>query len=167
VVLGGILWGNVDFLIHSKMFRGAHNLTLDAKGRLTMPVRCREELLLQCGGNLVVTVDRVRCLLMYPLAAWEIVQEAIMNLPSQFAETRELQRLMVGYATDLQLDAQGRVLLPSNLREFANLNRDCVMLGQGNKYELWDESGFKERRDAWLGSAPSGEMPPQLSTLKL
>ena len=157
----------MGFLNPFKMFRGANNLTLDSKGRMALPMRYRGALQERCGGNLVVTVDRARCLLVYPLPEWESVQEDIMNLPSQFPEARELQRLMVGYATDLEIDSQGRVLLPANLREFARLQKDCVLLGQGKKFELWDEAAFNERRDGWLGSAGSGDIPLQLQALKL
>jgi len=79
----------------------------------------------------VVTVDKDQCLLVYPMPDWEEIERKLMKLPSFDPRARRLQRLMVGHATELDLDAQGRVLLPSNLREFASLTRDAVLIGQG------------------------------------
>src|ERR1700720_3540240 len=122
------------------MFRGANKLTLDVKGRLVMPTRYRDRLQELCGGKLVITVDRDQCLLIYPLPDWEQTERKLMSLPSLNPQARRLQRLMVGYATDLELDGHGRVLLPPELREFARLERHGMLIGQGNRFELWDES---------------------------
>src|SRR3984957_823395 len=140
------------------MFRGANKLTLDVKGRLVMPPRYRDRLQELCGGKLVIAVDRDQCLLIYPLPDWEEVERKLMRLPSLNIQARQLQRLMVGNAADLELDAHGRILLPPTLREFGLLTRDAVLVGQGVKFELWDEARWNERRDAWLASdEPTGE----------
>src|SRR5580698_938937 len=97
---------------HPIMFRGANKLTLDAKGRLVMPTRYRERLQERCGGNLVVTADKSPCLLIYPLPDWEDVERKLMKLPSLNPQARWLQRLMVGHATEVELDGHGRILLP-------------------------------------------------------
>jgi MraZ protein len=153
---------------HYVMFRGANNLTLDAKGRMVMPTRYRERLQERCGGNLVVTVDKDQCLLIFPLPDWEDVERKLMRLPTFNPQTRQLQRLMVGYATELELDGHGRILLPPNLREFGHLTRDAVLIGQGVRFELWDEARWNERRDAWLTSdEPAGDLPADLETLSL
>jgi MraZ protein len=150
------------------MFRGANTLTLDAKGRMVMPTRYRERLQERCGGKLVVTVDKDQCLLIYPLPDWEEVERKLMRLPSFNAQARQLQRLMVGHATDLEIDDHGRILLPPNLREFGMLTRDAVLVGQGVKFELWDEARWNEGRDRWLASdEPPGEPPPDLDSLTL
>jgi MraZ protein len=150
------------------MFRGANKLTLDAKGRMVMPTRYRERLQERCGGKLVVTVDKDQCLLIYPLPDWEEVERKLMRLPSLNVQARQLQRLMVGNAADLELDAHGRILLPPTLREFGLLTRDAMLVGQGVKFELWDETRWNERRDQWLASdEPAGELPTDLETLSL
>jgi len=150
------------------MFRGANNLTLDAKGRLAMPTRYRERLQERCGGKLVVTVDKDQCLLIYPFPDWEDIERKLMKLPSLNAQARRLQRLMVGHATELDLDGNGRILLPPNLRAYGLLTRDVVLVGQGLRFELWDETRWNERRDEWLASADTPtDLPAELETLSL
>src|SRR6186713_2841255 len=105
------------------MFRGAAKVTLDAKGRMVLPARYREHALERSQGRLVVTVDRDQCLLLYPLPEWELIERKLMSLPSLHAQARKLQRLMVGHATDVELDGAGRVLIPPELREFAGLGQ--------------------------------------------
>ena len=153
---------------HEVMFRGANKLTLDIKGRMVMPTRYRERLQERCGGKLVVTVDKDQCLLVYPIPDWEEIERKLMKLPSFNERARRLQRLMVGYATELDLDAQGRVLLPPNLREFASLTRDAVLIGQGLRFELWDEEKWNQRRDEWLASEESAtDLSADLESLSL
>jgi len=150
------------------MFRGANKLTLDIKGRMVMPTRYRERLQERCGGKLVVTVDKDQCLLIYPFPDWEEIERKLMKLPSFDRQSRQLQRLMVGHATELDLDAQGRVLLPPNLREFASLTRDAVLIGQGLRFELWDEEKWNQRRDEWLASEQSAtDVSADLEALSL
>src|SRR5271156_5618036 len=142
----------MGFRTHKFMFRGANKLTLDVKGRLVMPTRYRERLHEGCGGNLVVTVDKDQCLLIYPLPDWEDIELKLNKLPTLNPQVRRLQRLMIGHATDLELDGHGRVLLPANLREYGLLTRDAMLIGQGVRFELWDEARWNERRDEWLAS---------------
>ncbi|MGO8829789.1 MAG: division/cell wall cluster transcriptional repressor MraZ [Steroidobacteraceae bacterium] len=150
------------------MFRGANRLTLDVKGRMVMPTRYRERLQERCGGKLVVTVDKDQCLLIYPLPDWEEIERKLMRLPTLNPEARRLQRLMVGHATDLELDGHGRVLLPPQLREFGLLTRDAVLIGQGLRFELWDEARWNEKRDEWLASGETAtDLPAELETLSL
>ena len=132
------------------MFRGVNPLTLDAKGRLAFPTKYRERLLADCGGQLVVTVDRERCLLVYPLPEWEEIERRLLRLPTLDRKVRRLQGLLIGHATDVELDGHGRVLLPQVLREIASIERKAVLIGQGNKFELWDEQTWSDRRDRWL-----------------
>jgi len=150
------------------MFRGATKVSLDDKGRMVMPTRYREQIAELAQGHLVVTVDRDQCLLIYPLPEWEQTERKLMSLPSLNPQARRLQRLMVGYATDLELDGHGRVLLPPELREFAKLDRQGMLIGQGNRFELWDAARWDERRDQWLVSeAAAGDLPSELDSLKL
>ena len=153
---------------HLNMFRGANKLTLDSKGRMVMPTRYRERLQERCGGKLVITVDKDQCLLIYPLPDWEEIERKLMRLPTLNPQARRLQRLMVGHATDLELDGHGRVLLPPSLREYGLLTRDAVLIGQGVRFELWDEARWNERRDEWLASEDTAtDLPAELETLSL
>jgi MraZ protein len=151
------------------MFRGANNVTLDTKGRLAMPARYRERIVERSNGRLVATVDRSdRCLLIYTLPEWEEIELKLRRLPTLNRATRRLQRLMIGHAADLELDANGRVLIPPNLREFAGLTRSAVLIGQGNRFELWDEVQWNENREAWLKvDEATEELPPELESLSL
>ena len=150
------------------MLRGATQVTLDDKGRMVMPTRYREQIAVQSQGRLVVTVDREKCLLIYPLPEWEQTERKLMSLPSLNPQARQLQRLMVGYATDLEIDGHGRMLLPPELREFAKLERHGMLIGQGHRFELWEEGRWGERRDQYLMSeARAGDLPSDFDSLKL
>ena len=151
------------------MFRGANKVTLDSKGRMVMPTRYRERLNERCQGRLVVTVDRDQCLLIYPLPDWEEIERKLVRLPALNKQARRLVRLMVGYATELEMDAHGRILLSRELREFAQLDRQAVLIGQGNKFELWDEERWNARRDEWLNGDDSdyADLPQELESLSL
>jgi MraZ protein len=150
------------------MFRGATRVTLDAKGRIAIPVRYRERLL-TVGGKVVATVDRDHCLLIYPLPDWEEIERKLMRLPSLNKQVRRLQRLMLGYATELDMDGHGRILLTRELREFAGLDRQAMLIGQGNKFELWSDERWSARRDEWLADDEGGEsgLPQELESLSL
>ena len=149
------------------MFRGATKVTLDAKGRFAIPTRYRDRIAARCGGQLVATVDRDYCLLLYPYPDWEDIEQKLVKLPSLNKQARRLQRLMVGYATEIDLDGHGRILLPRELREFASLSRQAILLGQGNKFELWDEESWNEKRDAWLSDEDETDLPSELESLSL
>lgn len=149
------------------MFRGATKVTLDAKGRMAVPTRYRSRIDDLCGGRLVLTVDRDYCLLLYPLPEWEDIERKLVRLPTLNRQARRLQRLMIGYASEVDLDGHGRILLPKELREFASLDRQAILIGQGNRFELWDEARWNERRDDWLSeeAADAHGLPAELETL--
>ena len=150
------------------MFRGATRLSVDDKGRMVMPTRHRDRLRELSAGRVVVTVDRDQCLLIYPTPEWEQIERKLMALPSLQPAARDLQRLMVGHATDLEIDAHGRLLLPSELRTFAGLTRHAMLIGQGARFELWDEARWNERRDTWLkGDGDLGGQSADLDSLSL
>ena len=150
------------------MFRGVTNLNLDAKGRLAMPARYRDRLMDSCEGRLIVTVDRDGCLLVYPLPEWERIEQALMSRPNMDRQVRALQRLLLGHATDCELDSQGRILLPPPLRDYAGLDKRAVLVGQGNKFELWDEDRWTTQRQAWLQAEDeSGALSGALESLSL
>jgi MraZ protein len=150
------------------MFRGATKISLDVKGRMVLPTRYRELALEKGQGKLIVTVDRDQCLLLYPLPDWEQIERKLMSLPSLHAQARRLQRLMVGHATELELDGHGRLLLPQELREFAQLERRGMLIGQGSHCELWEETRWNERRTLWLSNeAAETGLAAELDSLTL
>ena len=150
------------------MFRGVSAINLDAKGRLAIPTRYRERLAEHCDGQLVVTIDtEERCLLIYPLPQWEDLERKVEALPSFNQAARRVQRLLIGHATDIQVDGSGRILLPIPLREYARLDKKVVMLGQGGKLELWSEAYWLERRDSWLEDQSELDIPAELRALSL
>lgn len=147
------------------MFRGASKVSLDAKGRVAIPTRYRERLLTRCEGNLILTVDKDHCLLLYPLSDWEELERKLVRLPSMNKVARRIVRIMVGYATEVEMDGNGRILISKELREFASLDRQGIFIGQGNKFELWDEPTWNEKRDAWLSNDDDGDMPADLELI--
>jgi MraZ protein len=133
------------------VFRGVNQVNLDAKGRLAIPARYRDQISVQCSGHMVLTIDtEERCLLLYPIDDWEEIQEKVNALPSFNPAARRLQRLLIGHATDLDMDGNGRLLIPSLLREYAGLDKKVILLGQGRKFELWDEAAWNETREEYL-----------------
>jgi MraZ protein len=142
---------------------------MDAKGRLAMPTRQREPLREQSDGQVVVTIDtQVACLVIYPLPEWERIEKEIQNLPALKPAVKRFQRLVLGYATDLELDGSGRLLLPQSLRDYAQLEKSVVLVGQGKKLELWSEPLWLAERDqALLDSGPEAELPDELMSLTL
>ena len=149
------------------MFRGATKVTLDAKGRLAIPTRYRDRILSRSNGELVVTVDRDYCLLIYPHPDWEEIERKLIRLPTMNKQARRLQRLMVGYATEMELDGNGRILISKELREFANLDRQAILLGQGKKFELWNDKSWSDKRDSWLNMEDEIGLSGELDTLSL
>lgn len=148
------------------MFRGVVQLNLDSKGRLAVPARYRDSLLARCNGHLVLTADSDRCLLIYPLPDWEPIEQKLMALSSFNAQIRELQRRLVGYAEDVQLDATGRILVSPALRGYAHLEKNVVLVGQGNKFELWNGDSWEQLMER-AGGFGSGGLPPELEGFSL
>ncbi|WP_457360422.1 division/cell wall cluster transcriptional repressor MraZ [Pseudomonas sp. TE3610] len=151
------------------MFRGANAVSLDTKGRLAMPSRYRDELVSRSNGQLIVTIDAVdRCLCVYPLDEWELIETTLRALPSLREENRRLQRLLIGNAVDQELDGSGRFLVPPRLREYARLDKKVMLVGQLNKFQLWDEDAWNALADADLAAIQQpGAMPEELRDLIL
>ena len=149
-------------------FRGVSNLSLDAKGRVVLPARYRERLLDICHSEMIVTIDTEQpCLLIYPLPEWELIEEKIEALPSFNPTTRRIQRLLIGHATEVEVDGNGRMLLSNPLREYAQLGKKVVLIGQGKKFELWDEGIWSQRMESWLSEPADGQTPDALAELTL
>lgn len=156
------------------MFRGLSPLALDGKGRLAIPTRYRELLVQRCGGHLIVTLDPSGCLLLYPFPEWEPIERRLNALPSFDPLSRHMQRILVGSATDLELDGAGRILLPAPLREKARLDKDVVLVGQGNKFEIWNDQAWQAQLDAAEGlpgmleeALRKGSIPDELKGFSL
>ena len=132
------------------MFRGVSVLNLDAKGRLAVPARYREELDVSCASRLVLTVDRERCLLLYPESEWVEIERKLAALPSFNTKARNLQRLYIGHATEVEMDGQGRILLSPKLKAYAGIDKRVALVGQGNKFEIWDEETWDLKTNEWL-----------------
>ncbi|TPW12402.1 MAG: MraZ protein [Halothiobacillaceae bacterium] len=146
--------------------RGAAELTLDDKGRMAIPARYREELMRHCGGEIVVTVDYTPgpYLFIYPRPQWETFQARLMELTGFDDGVRMVQRRMLGYAMDTTMDGQGRILISPTLRKEATLDKNTVLIGQNNRFELWNESAWQERNAEVKYSA---ELLDKLSSLAL
>ncbi|MEI7456710.1 MAG: division/cell wall cluster transcriptional repressor MraZ [Nitrosomonadales bacterium] len=148
------------------MFQGAAQLNLDGKGRLAIPARYRDELLSGCAGNLVLTADADGCLLVYPEPEWLPIRDKLNKLSAFNPRSRALQRLLVGHAENVQMDSAGRVLISPVLRSYAALDKNVMLIGQGNKFELWDEVKWQAQQQASL-LLMTGELPAELEGFSL
>lgn len=148
------------------MFRGIAQLTLDSKGRLAVPSRHRDALVERCAGHLVITADADRCLLVYPLPDWELIQQKLEGLSNLDPRVRDLQRRLIGFAVDVDMDGAGRVLISPALRHYAQLERDVVLVGQGKKFELWNRDSWDQLIDS-AGRLGAGGLPPELEGFSL
>ncbi len=139
-------------LLLNIMFRGLNKISFDTKGRISIPTKYREELLKISNKKLICTIDLDNCLLLYPLSNWLKIEQQIMKLPTLNSTSRQLQRLLVGHATDIDMDKSGRVLIPSELRDFSMIKKEAMLIGQGNRFELWDYLLWTKLREKWLKS---------------
>ena len=146
------------------MFRGATNLSMDAKGRLVVPAKHRDALFAQCEGDIVLTAHPHSCLLLYPKPAWEPIQAKIMALSSFDEQLSSLQRLLVGHAEDLALDNAGRMLVSPVLREFAGFEKDVMLVGQGSHFELWNMEAWHKQLSNVVGNI---KLPVELDGFSL
>jgi len=153
------------------MFRGINGINIDAKGRIVMPTRYRERLQQESNNVVVLTIDtEERCLLLYPVHEWEVIEDKLATLPSFNPAARRIQRLLMGHATDVEMDNQGRILLPPLLRDYAKLQKHAVLLGQGKKFELWDDTHWQSRRGRWLEDeaiVKEAELPEEVKAISL
>jgi MraZ protein len=133
---------------------------------MVLPTRYRESLSEICEGQLVVTIDIDQpCLLIYPLNEWEVVEQKINALPGFNNKTvRRVQRKLIGYATDIEVNDSGRILLTSPLRTYARLEKKVVLIGQGNKFELWDEQLWEQH---CMEEDEDDEIPAALAELSI
>lgn len=151
------------------MFRGVSTLNLDSKGRFAIPTKYRERLQGSCASQLVITVDKDHCLLIYPEPEWLEIEQKLKGLPTFNKAARMLQRLYIGHAHEVEMDGQGRVTLPPKLRSFAGLNKKVALVGQGERFELWDEEAWDRQCEDCLENADLNdlELPAELASLSI
>ena len=148
------------------MFQGATQLSLDAKGRLMVPAGHREVLLVQSEGRVVITAHPHRCLLLYPRPHWESIRERVMGYSSLERQTSMLQRLLVGHAKDVEIDASGRLLITPELRRFAALDKQVMLVGQGGHFEIWAMDAWEKHVEQIVALGDS-LLPPGMETFSL
>ncbi|MFZ5752710.1 MAG: division/cell wall cluster transcriptional repressor MraZ [Bacillota bacterium] len=128
------------------MFTGEYQHSIDEKGRLIMPAKLREAL----GDRFMTTKGLDGCLFVYPLTEWKLLEEKLKNLPFTNKDARAFARFFFAGATECEVDKQGRVLISANLREYAGLNKDVVIIGVGTRLEIWS-------KEAWEGYSSETE----------
>lgn len=151
------------------MFRGINDINLDAKGRMTIPTRYRGALE-KSANQVVVTIDTEdTCLLLYPLKEWEVLEQKIESLPSFHRAARRVQRLLIGHATEIELDGSGRILVPALLREYAGIDKQILLVGQGKKFEIWANTIWEKDRANWINGngQDDKELPIELLNLSI
>ena len=160
---GGKLWRQALLF-----FRGINAVNLDPKGRFAMPKRYRDAIADASDNHLVATIDlHSPCLLIYTQDEWLVIERKLMALPNMDPNARLVQRMLLGYASEMEMDSQGRLLLPTLLREHANLDKEVILLGQGNKFELWSQVAWDTQRPAMLDQVQALEISGSLADLSL
>ena len=152
------------------MFRGATLVNLDSKGRFSVPTRYRDQLNESASGQMVCTIDiNHACLLLYPLPEWEIIEQKLSRLSSMNPQERRVQRLLWGHASEGQRDSAGRLLIAPVLRQHAGLTKEVMLVGQFNKFELWDETAWYQRvkEDIDAEQSDSATLSERLQDLSL
>ena len=134
------------------MFQGASSISLDAKGRLSVPTRHRDVLSAMAQGQLTITKHPHGCLMVFPRPEWEAFRDRVVALPMS---AQWWKRIFLGNAMDVDMDGTGRILISPELREGAGISRETLLLGMGNHFELWDKATY----DAKEAEAKQGEMP--------
>ena len=153
------------------MLRGVSSINLDAKGRLAIPTRYRAELQESCERQMVVTVavdgqcvGERGCLWLYPLPEWEKLELTISKLLSLNKTAVRLRRFLIGNASECEMDGQGRLLLPEKLRTFSEMDKKIVLVGQLNKFEIWNDVAWTDKEAEWM-SGDDTEGLDELATL--
>ncbi|MDG2106884.1 MAG: division/cell wall cluster transcriptional repressor MraZ [Gammaproteobacteria bacterium] len=150
------------------MFKGIHNINLDGKGRLTIPTKYRNTISDQSNGNMVVTIDsEEKCLLLYPATIFSNIESKINDLPSFTKNTRRIQRLLIGHAEDLELDSNGRILLPKPLRLVAEMSKKVTLIGQGQKFEIWSDDIWNNKVNKWRSEETDESEESVLSDIRI
>ena len=150
------------------MFRGVHNLTIDAKGRLKIPTRYQMQIDKSCGGKMVLSIHPDDCcLLLYALKDWQVLEQKISALPAFNIHTKRLKRKLIGHASDCELDQASRLLIPAALRDYAKLSKKLILSGQGHNFELWDENIWHKHLANLDSLSSKTQLPTQITQLAL
>ena len=150
------------------MFRGIHLLSIDAKGRIKIPVRYQNQIAKVCSGKMVLSIHPDdSCLLLYPLSDWKNLERKVANLPSLNIHTKRLSRKLIGHANECGLDKIGRILIPISHRNHANLNKKIILSGQGHNFEIWDENAWEEQIEKLERLSSQVETPQEIQKLSL
>ena len=150
------------------LFKGRHNINLDSKGRLGIPITYRDHIMGLLKGSMVITIDtEEKCLLLYPSGIWSKIQGKINDLPSFNKNARRIQRLLIGHAEDIDVDSSGRILISRPLREYASLTKKIILIGQGDKFEIWDQNSWNENVDKWREEVTSNDDAEALSDISI
>ena len=144
------------------MFRGTNSINLDAKGRIAIPSRYRDRLRESCDGQVIVTIDLEQpCLSLFPLPHWEQLERQLQGLSNTNPVQQSIKRLLLGHASECELDKNGRVLLPSVLRTHAELDKHLMLVGMGNIFQIWNEAVWNERTRQDLEAHASQQVDPE------
>lgn len=154
-------------------FRGVSGCNIDAKGRFAIPTKYRETLTDSGCGRCVMTIDTEDdCLLLYPIMVWEEIEASLQALPSLNRKVRRIQRLLIGHASEVDIDTQGRLLMPTILRNYAKIDKKIMLVGQGKKFEIWSEDNWLNGCQDWLEQGKKmqqqdEEIPDELTGLQV
>jgi len=141
------------------MFRGSSAITLDSKHRITIPTKYRTELVADCDRKMVCTIDtQYPCLLLYPLPEWEEIELKLCQLSSMNKQERLFQQMILGNASDCEMDKNGRLLINGPLRKYADLTKNVMLVGQLNKFEIWNENAWQAQMQQGVSQIQSGEI---------
>ncbi len=154
--------------IMENLFKGIHNLSLDSKGRLGIPITYRDHIASVLKGSMVITIDtEEKCLLLYPSTTWLKIQNKINELPSFNKNARRIQRLIIGHAEDIDVDSNGRILISKPLRNYGSLSKKITLIGQGEKFEIWDQHLWNENVEKWREEVTSNDDAEALSDISI
>ena len=140
------------------MFLGTHSPRLDDKGRLILPAKYREEL----SSGLVLTKGQDGCLYVFPTAEFSRITDSLRTAPVTAKAVRDYSRVLFASASDEELDRQGRITIPPSLREYAGLDRDCVVIGANTRLEIWEASAwasYLEQQEPAFSAASEEVLP--------
>jgi MraZ protein len=135
---------------------------------MVMPSRFRDALSDSCDGKMIVTVDfEGHCLTMHPLPDWQAIEQKLLAMPTLNPQTRRLQRMLLGYASEVEMDSNGRVSLPALLREKVKLEKKIMLVGMGKKLEIWPEDAWSDSFQQWVDEGPvkADELPEAVQNL--
>jgi MraZ protein len=150
------------------MFRGVHNISIDSKGRIKIPVRHQSQIITNCAGKMVLSIHPDdECLLLYPLGDWQKLELKVSALPSLNIHTKRIKRKLIGHATECEMDKVSRILIPVKLRQYGKINKKIILSGQGNNFEIWDEVTWKKHLDNLDSLSKREDLPPEISQLAL